>query len=75
LLVSNGGREALMEAQRFPDDYEGILAGAAQISATNLLTARYNRRRPVRNQADGVDVPVILAALGWHQRSNAASEQ
>lgn len=36
---SNGGREGLMEAQRFPDDYDGILAGAAPISATNLLTA------------------------------------
>jgi hypothetical protein len=34
---SNGGREALIEAQRFPDDYDGILAGAPANYWTHLL--------------------------------------
>jgi len=34
---SNGGREALMEAQRYPADYDGILAGAPANYWTHLL--------------------------------------
>jgi Tannase and feruloyl esterase len=36
---SNGGRQALMEAQRFPQDYDGILAGAPANFWTHLLTS------------------------------------
>jgi feruloyl esterase len=36
---SDGGREALMEAQRFPEDYDGILAGAPANSWSTLLAA------------------------------------
>jgi tannase/feruloyl esterase len=35
---SNGGRQALMEAQRFPGDYDGIVAGAPANAWTRLLT-------------------------------------
>ena len=35
---SDGGREALMEAQRYPDDYDGILAGAPANYWTALLS-------------------------------------
>jgi hypothetical protein len=36
---SNGGRQALMEAQRFPDDYDGILAGAPANSWVRMLSS------------------------------------
>jgi hypothetical protein len=40
---SDGGREALMEAQRYPEDYNGILAGAPANNWTPLLaTAAYD---------------------------------
>ena len=35
---SDGGREALMEAQRYPADYDGILAGAPANYWTALLS-------------------------------------
>jgi len=33
---STGGRQALMEAERFPDDFNGILAGAPALDLTGL---------------------------------------
>ncbi len=35
---SNGGRQALMEAWRYPEDFDGIISGAPSLDMTGLLT-------------------------------------
>jgi hypothetical protein len=39
---SNGGRQGLMEASRFPEDYDGILSGAPAAVWTDLAVAMIN---------------------------------
>jgi pimeloyl-ACP methyl ester carboxylesterase len=38
LACSNGGRDALMEASRYPDDYDGIVAGSPAMRYLEVLT-------------------------------------
>jgi len=64
---SDGGREALMEAQRYPADYDGILAGAPANYWTALLsTAAWDTQALTVNPASfipQVKIPTIAAAV------------
>jgi feruloyl esterase len=53
---SNGGRAALMEAVRFPTDYDGIIAGAPAFRFQEFVpwmteVARYQTRGPLTEEA------------------------
>jgi feruloyl esterase len=61
---SSGGREALMEAQRFPEDYQGILVGAPPISVSHLLTAAlYGTYADPPAYIPASKIPAISAAV------------
>ena len=64
---SDGGREALMEAQRYPADYDGILAGAPANYWTALLsTAVVDTQALTENPASYVPqakIPAIAHAV------------
>ena len=70
---SDGGREALMEAQRYPEDFDGILAGAPANYWTALLTmAASDTKALVADQASYIPqskIPALAAAV------NAACDQ
>jgi len=63
---SNGGRQALMEAQRFPGDYDGIIAGAPANFWTHLLTqAAWDIQATMQDSASYIPaskLPAIEAA-------------
>jgi Tannase and feruloyl esterase len=64
---SDGGREALMEAQQYPEDYGGILAGAPANDWTRLLTLAAADTQTLTKDAasyiPAAKVPAIAAAV------------
>jgi feruloyl esterase len=71
---STGGRQGLVAAQRFPDDFDGIIAGAPVVSEAatamnfiwNLQVSATPERRPVlgRRELELVHAAVLAAADG-----------
>ena len=60
---SNGGRQALMEAQRYPADYDGIIAGAPANYWTHLLTSAMSNMKATAGDAAGYIPAAKLPAI------------
>ena len=67
---SDGGREALMEAQRFPHDFDGIIAGSPANNWTNLMTGFVWNERALAAMSTG-----DLSQADLNLVSNAALAQ
>jgi hypothetical protein len=65
---SDGGREALMEVQRFPEDFDGVLAGAPAYDWTHLVGSGIPRARLLRDPAAYISSTKVPAIAGCRRR-------
>jgi feruloyl esterase len=60
---SDGGREALMEAERYPEDFDGILAGAPANHWTHLLTGALWNEQALKSRPESEIPAASLPAI------------
>jgi feruloyl esterase len=69
---SSGGYEGLMEAQRFPSDYDGIVAGAPANNWTRLMAGDFDGIVAVLQKPESNLPPAALSLL--HRRALASCD-
>ncbi len=61
---SNGGRQGLMEAQRFPEDFDGIVANAPWADQTGFtIGAMWNQKALSEAPGTAAKIPLVAAAV------------
>ena len=60
---SQGGRQALMEAQRFPSDYDGVIVGNPVSNFDHLQASHLNKRIALDKKPAGLVPPEKLTML------------
>jgi feruloyl esterase len=58
---STGGRQALMEAQRFPADFDGVVSGAPVYDWTHVLSAGIKNAQAAFPDAASLAKPIVTA--------------
>jgi feruloyl esterase len=69
---STGGRQGVVEAQRFPGDYNGIVAGAPAINLVHMQAASVWKAQAIRKNPGGLVPPSKLLLL--HNAVQAACD-